>query len=203
MKIQKYFLELQRWRSYWNRMCLYLRRGRFEVRGGDAGNTVAVWILAVYNKHRLKTLLLISKLLCFVHSYITTYPKGQLTTLQGSLGRHSYLWVFGWTSREPLYLNTARAVSWTTGFERKKRKEIYRRLIQERQTKCLAVLKLIFYPFAIGIFYALRAHPVVANVFRRQDDEIYSLPTMYDDGFSAGHNHVITVDRDDLNIMLV
>lgn len=117
VEIQKYFLELRRWRSYWNRMCLYLRRGRFKVRGGDAGNTVAVWILAVYNKHRLKTLLLISKLLFFVHSYITTYPKGQLTTLQGSLGRHSYLWVFGWTAREPLYLNTARAVSWTTGFE--------------------------------------------------------------------------------------
>lgn len=63
VEIQKYFLELRRWRSYWNRMCLYLRRGRFKVRGGDAGNTVAVWILAVYNNHRLKTLLLISKLL--------------------------------------------------------------------------------------------------------------------------------------------
>lgn len=76
---------------------------------------------------------------------------------------------------------------------------MYRRLIKGKQIKCLA----IFYPFAIGIFYALRAHPVVANVFWRQDDKIYSLATMYDDGFSAGHNDVVTVDRDDLNIMLV
>lgn len=64
VEIQKYFLKLARWSNHWNRICLYLCRGWFKFRCGKTINTVAVWILAVYNKHCQKN---------FIFNYETNF----------------------------------------------------------------------------------------------------------------------------------